>query len=257
MMKKSFTNSYIILILALSLFACGGDDTEDMNADEEEQEVELIKEGTGVTDVEGNSYRTVIVGDQEWMADNLRTSKYANGDDIPNITDPTEWNNYFGDAWSSYDNDPSKDNPHGKLYTWYAAADTRNLCPAGWHIPSDAEWTSLIVGLDSLTNPVANGAQSTSAGGRMKSTGTIENGDGLWAQPNTGALNDSKFNSVPSGTRSLAGYFANITTYSYWWSSTEEDSDRAWGRIILNNEASIYRGTTYKKDGRACRCKKN
>jgi hypothetical protein len=100
--------------------------------------------GPGVT-FNGYTYSTIILGNgQEWMAENLRTTSYANGDPIPNVTDGPQWSNLFGTgAWAHYNNDSQYENPYGKLYNWYTIADIRNICPTGWHVPSDAEWTIL------------------------------------------------------------------------------------------------------------------
>ena len=92
--------------------------------------------GSGITDVEGNQYATVIIGSQEWMAENLKTTKYANDEIIPNVTDDAQWSNLSTIAWAYFDNNSLYDNPYGKLYNWYVAADPRNVCPTGWHVPS-------------------------------------------------------------------------------------------------------------------------
>ena len=136
-----------------------------------------------VSDVDGNVYRTVIIGEQEWMAENLKTTTYDNGDPIPNIIESDEWSALATGAWCYYDNDEAYDAVYAKLYNWYAVVDPRNLCPADWHVPSDDEWTALT---DYL------GGESE-AGGKMKSNGTREAGTGLWKEPNAGATRSERF----------------------------------------------------------------
>jgi hypothetical protein len=98
-----------------------------------------LKYGT-VTDFDGNIYKTITIGNQTWMAENLKVLHYRNGDTIPNITNATQWSKRINGAYCDYDNNPSKGAPYGKLYNWLALVDTRNICPIGWHVPTDAEW---------------------------------------------------------------------------------------------------------------------
>ena len=100
--------------------------------------------GVGVTDFDGNNYTTVIIGNQEWIGENLRASHYSNGEIISNITNINQWSNLTTGAWAHYNNDIQFENPYGKLYNWYAVVDTRNICPSGWHVPSDNDWNELI-----------------------------------------------------------------------------------------------------------------
>lgn len=146
---------------------------------------------TGVVDAGGNVYTTVIIGNQEWFTENLRTTKYNNGTPIPNITSNSEWGNLTTGAYAWYDNDEATYKyAQGALYNWYAV-ETGNLCAAGWHVPTDAEWTTLT---DYL------GGASV-AGGKLKATGTIEAETGLWHDPNTGATNETGFTALPGGGR--------------------------------------------------------
>ena len=138
------------------------------------------------------------------MAENLRTTSYANGDSIPNITDNTQWQGLTTGAWVHYNNDNQYENPYGKLYNWYTVADPRNVCPTGWHVPTDAEYTL-------LTDYLGGGA---AAGGKMKSTGTQ-----YWLSPNTGANNESGFSGIPGGHRNPGG-FSQINSYGVYWTST-------------------------------------
>jgi uncharacterized protein (TIGR02145 family) len=195
--------------------------------------------GAGVTDIDGNQYTTVIIGTQEWMAENLRTNTYANGDPIPNVTDANQWQNLTTGAWAHYNNDSQYENPYGKLYNWYTVADPRNVCPTGWHVPSDAEWTVLS---DYL------GGESV-AGGKMKSTGTQ-----YWQSPNTDATNESGFSGLPGGYRYINGTFNLIGYYGYWWSSTEYGTFSAWLRTLDYYIGDVYGNYPSKTDGLSVRC---
>jgi uncharacterized protein (TIGR02145 family) len=170
-----------------------------------------------MTDQEGNVYKTILIGTQEWMAENLKTSKYRNGEAISNVTS-NQWSFLTIGAWCYYNNDSQYECPYGKLYNWYAVADGRNLCPAGWHIPSYTEWDTLITYL---------GGQSVS-GGKMKSAGTQ-----YWVSPNSAADNGSGFSGLPCGYRRPDGSFYDIGNVSILWSSTENSTiGLAWGSYL-------------------------
>ncbi len=173
-------------------------------------------------DQDGNVYKTIVIGTQEWMAENLKASHYRNGDLIPVITSDAAWSGLSSGATIWYNNDSATYNcPYGKLYNWFAVADSRNVCPVNWHVPSDSEWTTLT---DYL------GGTSV-AGGKMKSTGTQ-----YWLSPNMGADNTSGFSSLPNGFRLPNGSFVLIGNYSNWWSSSQNSSISltytAWSRFL-------------------------
>lgn len=197
--------------------------------------------GSGVTDIDGNNYPTVIIGTQEWMKENLRVTKYSNGDAIPNITDNTQWGNLTSGAWSHYNNDSQYENPYGKLYNWYTVVDPRNVCPTGWHVPTDAEYTLLIDYLGG--GPVA--------GGKMKSTGTQ-----YWLSPNTAATNESGFSGLPGGYRYVNGPFNYIHYHGYWWSSTEYSTYDAWNINPRYDSGAANRSLSPKGQGESVRCLK-
>jgi uncharacterized protein (TIGR02145 family) len=195
--------------------------------------------GAGVT-FDGYTYSSFVLGNgQEWMAENLRTTAYANGDPIPNITNNTQWLNLTTGAWSHYNNDSQYENPYGKLYNWYTVADARNVCPTGWHVPTDAEYTLLTDYLGG--EPVA--------GGKMKSTGTQ-----YWLSPNTNATNESGFSGLPGGVRYNVGTFSPIGYSGNWWSSTEDDASNAWSRYLYYYVGDVYRTNDPKGDGFSVRC---
>jgi uncharacterized protein (TIGR02145 family) len=189
--------------------------------------------GANITDNEGNTYKTVYIGTQQWMAENLKVSKYSDGTAIPNITDNTQWQNNTTGAWSYYNNE--------KLYNWYAVSPTtngnKNVCPTGWHVPTDSEWTVL--------TDYLGGAGV--AGGKMKEVGS-------WNSPNTDATNTSLFTGLPSGIRYNDGGCNYVGSVGYWWSSTENYSNGAWSRHLYNFSGSAYSGNDYKNFGYSVRC---
>ncbi len=196
-----------------------------------------------VTDVDGNTYTTIQIGSQTWMAENLRTTTYANGDPIPNVTDYTQWSNLTTGAWSHYNNDSLYENPYGKLYNWYAVDDSRNVCPTGWHVPTDAEYTLLTDYLGGVTV----------AGGKMKSKGTQ-----YWTSPNTDATNEGRFSGLPGGYRVPNGAFYVNGDEGLWWSSTEYTTSYAWARCLRYNIGDVIRyGYYFKEDGFSVRCLKD
>ena len=160
----------------------------------------------------------VIIGTQTWTGCNANVSTYANGDPIPQVTDPTAWNALTTGAWCYYNNDPSTEATYGKLYNWYAVTDSRGIAPTGYHVPTDTEWAD-------LTNYLG---ESTIAGGAMKEAGLCH-----WISPNLGATNSSGFSALPGGSQE--GYPATNLGYNgYWWSSTEYSTPYAWYNYMSN-----------------------
>ena len=196
--------------------------------------------GSTVTDIDGNVYNTVTIGTQVWMVENLKTTKYRNGDPIANVTDNAAWAALATGAYCWYNNDATTYKAtYGALYNWYAVADSRNIAPAGWHVPTDAEWTTLT---DYL------GGESV-AGGKLKETGTSH-----WLSPNTGATNSSLFTAVPNGSRASLGVVYNIGYTAIWWSSSDYSSDITWSRLTSLGNSDVYRSSSYKMDGLSVRC---
>lgn len=202
-----------------------------------------------IFDIDGNKYNTIKIGNQIWMANNLRVSKYNNGDPIPNVSNGIEWSNLNTGAWVFYNNDSLYQNPFGKLYNWYAVNDSRNICPTGWHVPSDSEWNQLIINLEGGNSGI---------GDKMKSTGNE-----YWQQSasiSTNASNSSGFSGLPGGNFQDVGIFSNITTNGYWWSSTEVDSLSsigAWFRNLNSDSDDLYRNFANRKEGLSVRCIKD
>lgn len=191
---------------------------------------------SSVTDIDGNVYPVVTIGTQCWMAENLRTAHYRDGTPIPNVTDNNAWTQLNTGAWCNYDNDPANDATYGKLYNWYAVDDARGLCPQGWHVSTDAEWTQ-------LTDHLGGGSV---AGGPMKTIGNTDAGTGLWRAPNTGATNASGFSGLPGGYRNYNGTFYDLGYYGNWYSASSSVGEDVWYRTLYYNYGGISR---YANDG--------
>jgi uncharacterized protein (TIGR02145 family) len=198
---------------------------------------ELFQQGSGVSDVDGNFYTSIIINSQEWMQQNLAVSRFRNGDSISNDLDDSSWFNTSTGAYTIYNSLTANNELYGKLYNWYAVNDGRGLCPTGWHIPSDAEWSVLESSLGGLT----------AAGGKMK---TVEG----WNSPNLGATNESGFTALPGGFRSLYGFFANFESTGFWWTSTEFFSVAGWSRSLESISPSVIRTQNEFNDGISVRC---
>jgi uncharacterized protein (TIGR02145 family) len=200
--------------------------------------------GNGVTDIDGNTYTSIIINGQEWMQQNLAVTKYRNGDPIATGLDNTTWSTTASGAYAIYNNDAANNTLYGKLYNWDAVNDSRGLCPTGWHVPSNAEWSSFINYFD----PNANGISPNLAGGKMKATTG-------WTSPNTGATNESGFTGLPGGARNYGGAYNFIGGYGYWWSSTEYTSSYAWYCGMAFNNTTVGRANGgIKSYGHSVRC---
>lgn len=194
-----------------------------------------------VTDIDGNVYKTIIIGTQTWMAENLRTTNYRNGESIPNVTDNTVWTNLTTGAYCNYENTIDKDKiaTYGRLYNWYTIADYRILAPKGWHVPSDTEW-------ETLTRYLGN---EMFAGGKMKEIGTTH-----WNSPNKGATNESGFSSLPGGFRFSS--FSGIGELGFYWSSLSDQSN-AYIRNQNYNYSNNFRSGCGMRNGLSIRCIKD
>lgn len=184
---------------------------------------------------------SVTIGTQIWHSRNLDVATYSNGDPIPQVTDPTQWFNLSTGAWCWYNYDSATyAATYGRLYNWYAVVDSRGLCPSGWHVPSDPEWSLMASYL---------GGQLV-AGGKMKSTTG-------WSYPNSGATNSSGFSAIPAGFRDYTGAFEGNGSYAYFWSTSEASLIYGWLRSLSYLDDNLSMDYIYKQSGFSVRCVKD
>jgi uncharacterized protein (TIGR02145 family) len=198
-----------------------------------------------IVDIDGNEYQIVQIDDQCWTKENLRTSKFADGSFITNILDHEEWYTATTPGWCNYGNILANDSVYGKLYNWFTVADPRNLCPFGWHVPTNDEWNSLSAFLGGWS----------SAGGKMKANYS-------WNNPNIGATNESGFTALGGGNRktytnSNGDTFDFIGFYGSWWSSTEAQPTVSFYRNIVNTDDNLLPTSGDQKNGLSVRCIKD
>jgi uncharacterized protein (TIGR02145 family) len=189
------------------------------------------------TDADSNHYGVVKIDTLWWMAENLKSVHYQNGQNIPMNTLLSIWDTLTTGAYCMYNNKPDTAFIYGNLYNYFAVIDKRKICPAGWHVSTNDEWKAMI---DYLGG-------SNEAGGKLKLT------SGHWASPNTGATNESGFSAIPGGVNAV-GLYDGISIYSFWWTSTEYSSDRAWDQICYNDKAMIMNTSNTKNQGFSVRC---
>lgn len=196
---------------------------------------------SGITDISGNAYNVVQIGTQCWMKENLKTTRYRDGSEIPNVTGGSDWGNLITGAWCHYENDSSYNVIYGRLYNWHAAADPHGLCPEGWHVPSNDKWTIL--------TDYLGGAGF--AGNKMKATAG-------WML-NEGSTNESGFTALPGGSRgSYNGRFEGLGYSGLWWSSTEFAPYYASTRMLDYTLSNITRNDFHVKEyGFSVRCVKD
>ena len=218
----------------------------------------VIKQSIKPVDIDSITFKRPVVNlpnlticTQVWATQNLDVTTYSDGTVIPQVTDPTQWANLTTGAWCYYNNDAANNATYGKLYNWYAAAGIydaaslanpalrKKLAPTGWHVPTDAEWTTLTTCLGG----------ETIAGGKMKETGTAH-----WQSPNQDATNSSGFTGLPGGCRNGYGAFNLIGNDGVWWSSSEGDTTYAWARDLDYGIGDAGRDYGNKEYGFSVRC---
>jgi uncharacterized protein (TIGR02145 family) len=200
-----------------------------------------------VADIDGNVYNTVQIGNQNWMQQNLKVTKYNDGSEILTGYSQQEWSSLFAGAYSVYPEGSSitcGDNcadAYGNLYNWYSVEDDRDICPEGWHVPEDEEYTALTDYLGS----------SDVAGGKMKETGTAH-----WNSPNTGATNESGFTALPAGYRNNGPNltYQFIETVGFYWSATNNSNDQSWIIELSHDDAKVSRHSAVNSHGFSIRC---
>lgn len=188
-----------------------------------------------------NVYPVVQIGTQIWMAENLKTTSYNDGTAIPNVTGNPSWSALTTPAYCDFQNSSVNSNTYGRLYNWYVVSPSnpKKVCPIGWHVPTDAQWTTLSTYL---------GGTSV-AGGKLKETTTTH-----WSSPNAGATNETGFTALPGGYRNISGTFGLLGNSGFWWSYTISGTTYAWYRYLYYNGASIGSGDNDQKTGFYIRC---
>jgi uncharacterized protein (TIGR02145 family) len=235
--------TFLIACLSIVFLGCEKDDNSGNNNNTACGQFNQNLTYGEVSDIDGNTYKTIQIGTQTWMAENLKTTKYRNGESIAIMTDNSLWANNTTGAWCYYNNDAMNNSSYGKLYNWYAAANNNNICPNGWHIPTNEEWTT-------LTNTLGG---ETIAGGKMKSTCTD-----FWETPNIDATNISGFSGLPGGYRIANGEFYDIRNDAIFWSFTEVNNLNAFFRTLKFIDGNVsYRDNVSKRYGFSIRCVKD
>jgi len=201
------------------------------------------------TDGDGNNYPVVKIGDQIWMAENLKTTSYKNLTSIPNVMNSIDWANLTTPGYCWYDNDISNKNIYGGLYNWYAV-NTGDLCPTGWHVPSDDEWHQMILYLDGSATLLEE-RESRIAADNLKETGITH-----WNYPNAGT-DDAGFKALPGGYRRYTGEFGGTTDNGNWRTSTQYDATGVWYRYMFTDSGDVYRKITNMLAGYSVRCIKD
>jgi uncharacterized protein (TIGR02145 family) len=203
--------------------------------------------GPTIKDVDGNNYKTVKIGSQVWMAENLKTTRYNDSTIIPNVTDYSEWQ-YTTRAWRYYKDKSEYNELYGKLYNWNTIDkkinEDKNICPNGWHLPSIEEWKVLVnhLGGDSI------------AGGKLKQAGIVN-----WIKPNKDATNSSLFNALPGGFAGAGAGFSGVNALGSWWTYNPELSDTYTYKSIylIGNSGQVFYRDAYSAEGLSVRCLKD
>lgn len=197
-----------------------------------------ISYGT-MTDIDGNTYYTVMIGNQTWMAENLKVTHYQNGDLIEHVTDNQQWSERTTGAYCAYQNEPENVNSYGLLYNWYAINDERKIAPEGWRVPTTEDYQILSDYLGS----------DTESGAKIKEVGTTH-----WKSPNAGADNASGLTALPGGIRYDDGSFNNKTWNCYFWTATQKTDNRSWYRVLYSDNTNLDLEYTSYKFGLSIRC---
>ena len=198
--------------------------------------------GLIVVDRDGNFYHSVTIGSQVWLIENLKTTRYSDSTQIPLVMDNSPWSNLQSPGFCWYNNDITVNKiSYGALYNWYTVS-TGKLCPTGYHVPTDAEWTTLTTHLGG----------EIGAGGMLK-----ESSLDFWKTPNTGATNETMFTALPGGNRTDAGESLTLGSYGYWWSATAVNTTVAYDRYMYFGSKAVTRSFVSKQNGLSVRCIKN
>jgi uncharacterized protein (TIGR02145 family) len=258
MNKKNLKIAVLFILIVFACNSCKKDDNSPENPYKGKTTTVFnpnVTYGT-MTDQDGNEYKTVTIGTQTWMAENLRTTKYRDGSAIPNVTNKTEWKSLTTGAYCTYNNTENVDTiaTYGRLYNWYTIIDNRNIAPEGWHVPTDAEWKTLEMFLGmNQTQADEIGWRGTDQGKQLAETGNTH-----WYYYS--GTNLSGFSALPAGYREdYFGSFWFYTETGLWWLATDfSETDafcRCLGLIGLSEDREkVFRGYNKKKFGCSIRC---
>jgi uncharacterized protein (TIGR02145 family) len=229
--------------------SCGASSSLELN--EQTSDCHFIC-GTSTVTYDGVTYNTVQIGDQCWLKENLRTTKYNDGTSITNITNNSTWTSTTSGAYCCYSNNTSNCTTYGALYNWYAV-NTGKLCPSGWHVPTDGEWKTLEMSLGmTQAEADATGWRGTDQGSKLAGNASLWTDGALDQNVNFGT---SGFSALPGGERSFSdGSFNDLGNYGNWWSSTEYAGSGAWDRNLYYDNARVYRFNYVKSHGYSVRC---
>ena len=244
-MKINIQSLLLVIVLTLLIFSCKKD----------KEETPIQETGT-VTDVEGNVYKTIKIGDQWWMAENLKCTKYSNGSFIQIVSDNSEWTTTAKGAYCNYDNKTDYISTYGRLYNWFAINDSNQLAPQGWHIATDADWKTLERELG-MSEAEANtlGWRGTKEAEKLK----IESPLGWTEVSPVWSNNSSGFTALAGGCRLFNGIWSDPGLFAtgFWWTASVHDSNEAWYRYLDKKNSDIFRSHTYKNYGLSVRCVKD
>jgi len=208
-----------------------------------------------ITDIEGNTYNTVQIGSQCWMAENLKTTTYRNGTQIPNVTNSDDWFNLTTGTYVWYNNDISWKNSYGALYNWYATNDANGLCPAGWSLPAHDEWNALIDFIGGTNSPHGSELKSCRQVNSLLGGACNTTEHPRWNEHDTHyGTNNFGFSGLPGGYRNNYGTFYSISNSGSWWTSMELTEIDAWYYQLFKGHDYVYFDYYDKREGRSVRC---
>ena len=198
------------------------------------------------------TFKTIRIGDQVWMAENLKVTHYRNGDAIPTGHSNSEWENLSTGAYAVYNGNESNADTYGYLYNWFAVDDSRNIAPEGWHVPTDDEWKELEMHLGmSQSEADDTGCNGTNEGSKLAGNADLWNSGAL---ENNSEFGSSGFTALPGGYRSYDGSYNGMGYAGNFWSSTEGHSHDAWDRLLRYLNSGVYRSNLSKRRGFSVRC---